>query len=163
MHNLFNQRRVLALVAFLLFTSLAVAATTTTLAPILQAHLSGSVTREGRTVKLEDAGKVSPGEHINWNITLVNSGDAAASNVQPVGQIPQGTQFVPGSTTGDATSVQYSLDGKTFSPVPMVSVIEKGVTVQRPASPDQYKAVQFTFALVGKGETKYAAYSTRVR
>lgn len=162
MTNLLNHRRTLALIACLVFASVAAAATV--LKPVIKVHLFGSVTRDGCAIKLDEAGNVHPGENLNWSIVVSNSGDAAATNVQAIGQIPQGTVYVPGSANGNAgTSVKYSLDGQAFSDRPVVRVIENGVAVERPASPDQYKAVQFIFPRVGGGEEKKAAYRTRVR
>ena len=147
--------------ATLLFTALVFAGNL--LSPLVKVDLSGSVQRNGRTLSLEEAGGVAPGEDITWKVTVSNRGDAAASKVQAVGQIPQGTVYVAGSASGDAVEIKYSLDGRAFSERPVIRVVEGGVVRERPAPPDSYIAVQFTFASVGTGEAKRAVYHTRVR
>lgn len=156
-----NSRR--ALCALALVVGLALVAGAASLSPLINVDLSGSVTRAGKRLSLEEAGRVKPREVISWDMKLSNRGDAPASNVQAVGQVPQGTEFVGGSASGDVVGVKYSLDGKSFSERPMIRVRVAGVDKEVPASPDKYVAVQFTFANVAAGQVKNAAYLTRVR
>jgi hypothetical protein len=95
-------------------------------------------------------------------------GDSPATSVSFVGDVDDATNFVPGSVAGPGvSSVGYSLEhpheNQTFYERPMVRYTEGGVTKERPASPEEYKAVKITFTRIGAGETVKATYRTRVR
>jgi uncharacterized repeat protein (TIGR01451 family) len=150
----------------LLFTALVVVAAV--VSPSLKVDLAGSIMRDGRAISLDNVGRVNPGEAITWSFNVSNQGNAPANAVKVVGDVDDATAYVPGSAAGDGvTSVKYSLEhphaNQTFSERPMVQVNEGGVVRERPASPDKYKAIQFTFQSVGAGENKKATYQTRVR
>jgi len=160
-------RRVLVLVALVLFASFVVGATSPS-SPLVNVTLSGSVARAGQSLSLEQAGGVNPGEVISWHIAVANRGNADANSINVVGDIDDGTAFVPGSAAGDGVvSVQYSLEhpheNQTFSERPMVRETVGSVVKERPATPQEFKAVRLTFAHVAAGQTLSASYRTRVR
>jgi uncharacterized repeat protein (TIGR01451 family) len=164
--TIFNSWRALFTLVLVISTGLLVGAAS--LAPRINVSLSGTVSREGRQIPLEEAGRVTPREVISWNIIAANTGNADASSINVVGDIDDGTSFVPGSAQGDGVvSVKYSLEhpheNQTFSVRPMVRVTQNGVVRERPATSSEYKAVQLTFAKIGAGETLKASYRTRVR
>jgi len=70
-------------------------------------------------------------------------------NIQFVDPIPAGMVFVPGSaTSGSSVRAEYSIDGgRTYAVQPLISVVEDGKQVQKPASAEQYTHVRWT--LVG--------------
>ena len=136
--------------------------------PRVNVSLSGTVARGGGEVLLEQAGKVSPGEIISWNVAASNIGDAPAHSINVVGDIPQGTAYVDGSAGGDGVvGVKFSLEhpheNQTFTERPTVHYTEGGVDRERPARADEYKAIQMTFARIGAGESLKASYRTSVR
>lgn len=162
---LFSRR---AFVALALVLGMALLVSAAVFSARVNVSLSGVVTREGREVSLEDAGRVAPREVINWKIAAANVGDADANAINVVGDIDNGTTYVAGSAGGDGVvGVKFSLEhpheNQTFAVSPMVSYTENGVAKQRPARPDEYKAVQISFAKIGVGQTLRATYRTRVR
>lgn len=159
-------KRVMLAATAMLFTALVVVAAV--VSPSLKVDLAGSIIRDGRVMSLDQVGRVNPGESITWSFNVSNQGNAPATAVNVVGDIDDATAYVPGSALGDGViSVKYSLEhphaNQTFSARPMVQVNEGGVVRERPASPDKYKALQFTFQSVGAGEARKATYQTRVR
>lgn len=127
----------------------------------VRVELSGSVNRNKENVNVDQT-QVTPGEVINWNVRMINGTTREVRNVSAVGEIPKGTAFIPGSAGGDGvTGIEYSADGgQTFSARPTVKV--KGE--DRPASPDAYTNVRFTWnAPIDAGSAKQAYYRTRVR
>lgn len=155
-------RRVICALALVIVTAFLVGASA--LPPRINVSLSGTVARDGRQIRLEDAGKVFPNEVISWNIAATNTSPIPANAISVVGDIDDGTAFISGSASGNGiVSVKYSVEhpheNQTFYEHPMVRV---GRT-QRPATPDEFKAIQLTFASIGAGETLRASYRTRVR
>jgi uncharacterized repeat protein (TIGR01451 family) len=166
MRSLLN-RRALAALALLLLAAV-IAGASALSSPSINVKLTGSVSREDQNVALEQAGSVRPGEVITWDIAVANSGGAAARSINVVGDVDDGTTFIPGSATGEGVSgVKYSIehphDGQTFYARPMVSEQVGGEVRERPARPDEIKAVQITFAVVPANATLKATYRARVR
>ncbi|MDQ3584241.1 MAG: hypothetical protein M3407_00555 [Acidobacteriota bacterium] len=135
--------------------------------PEVKVALNGTVARDGNVIALDKAGAVHPGEVLDWTITSENDGDGAAREYKTVGQIPQGTLLVAGSTVADgAVSVTYSIDGgQTFSAQPVIE--EKGAdgTVKKVAAPVSiYTQVRYEWsdALAAGGKLN-ASYKVRVK
>lgn len=161
-----HSKRLMVAAALLLFGALIVVAAVAS--PSLKVELAGTIMRSGQQLSLEKAGRVNPGEVITWGFTVSNQGNAPATAVHVVGDIDDATKYVPGSAASDSElhvkfSLEHPHDNQTFYERPMVMVNEGGVMRERPASPDQYKAIQFTIERVGGGEVKKASYQTRVR
>ena len=55
--------------------------------------------------------EVATGEPINYVIHIINSGDAAASNVVLTDPIPAGTTYVVGSVTGGCSYIAGQIEG----------------------------------------------------
>ncbi len=73
---------------------------------------AGTANRE-----LVPADQVVPGEELRYTITFENDSDMVvdAGRIIVTTPIPDGTVYVDGSAGGDATLVEYSTDGQTFS------------------------------------------------
>lgn len=159
-------RRALAALALVLVSAFVVAAAA--LAPRINVSLSGTVLRDGNQLPLEQAGKVYPREVITWDVTAANVGNAEARSINVVGDVSDGTAYIPGSAAGEGiVSVKYSTEhpheNQAFYERPTVRYTEAGVERERPARPDEYKAVQLTFDRLPAGATLKASYRTRVR
>lgn len=135
--------------------------------PEVKVILAGAVEREGAQVALEKVAAVQPGEILNWNITSLNEGTAAAREYKAVGHIPAGTGFVAGSAVGEGgSSVTYSIDGgKTYATQPIIE--EKaadGSIKQVPAPVSMYTEVRYEWsdALAAGGKLS-ASYKVRVK
>jgi uncharacterized repeat protein (TIGR01451 family) len=86
------------------------------------------------------------GSTLRYSIVASNSGDKTAFGVRPIAKIPHGSIYVAGSATPGA-SAQYTLDGKTWSPKPMVSVKQPdGKIVKKLADPSQYVGIRWTLS-----------------
>ncbi len=135
--------------------------------PEVKIALAGAVERAGQRVALDKASEVRPGEVLAWTITSENEGSGAARDFKAVGQIPQGTMLVAGSTTADGTaSVTYSIDhGKTFAAQPMIDERQADGTVQRvPAPVSLYTQVRYEWAdALAAGSKLTATYKVRVK
>ena len=164
MQKIFTAPRVfLVLIAVALLTSVVPA---TAVFTEVKVDLNGSVNRNGKTMPLEKAGRVFPGEVINWNIVVANHGNTSPSRIRAVGKIPAGTVFIPGSASGDnLTSIKFSIDdARTFSERPMITVTgADGVKREQPAPVESYTDILFIFANLNAREVKNARYQTRVR
>jgi uncharacterized repeat protein (TIGR01451 family) len=135
--------------------------------PDVKVQISGSVQREDKTISLDKAEAVKPGEVLDWNISSANEGAGDAQNYGVVGQIPKGTSFVAGTAKGEESpKVTYSIDGgKTFSAQPMIDEKQPDGTVKKVAAPvSMYTQVMFEWAnpLVSKANLN-AAYRVRVK
>lgn len=172
--NISGRRAVCALLLLALSTTFAAwasartaSAPATSPAPVadkqpVEVELVGEVTRGGKTLTFgADRLEVRPGEVITWRMRVTNNRATALPAPKMVGPIPEGTTFVGDSAEGEGVAVDYSLDGQSYSPRPMVQN-ERGEMV--PADPSTYKSVRFTFnESVAPGKSKLASYRTRVR
>ncbi len=132
--------------------------------PAIQVQLTGEVRRGEEMVSVETV-SVLPGELLVWQLQVRNASDRNLRNVSTDGLVPRGTAFVAGSARADGAALLYSIDGgRTFSPQPMVRVIENGVERERPADPATYTNIRFVWSgSHPAGATRLARYQTRVR
>lgn len=135
--------------------------------PDVKVQISGSVRRDDKTVSLEKAEAVKPGELLDWNISSTNEGTGDAQNYRVVGQIAKGTIFVAGTAKGEESAqVTYSIDeGKAFSAEPMIDEKQPDGTTKKVAAPiSMYTQVKFEWSkpLVSQAKLN-AAYRVRVK
>ncbi len=133
--------------------------------PEVAVALNGSVKREDKTLSIEEAETVRPGEILDWAITSENKGTAPAERYSAFGQIPRGTSFVAGSAQGSGTNVTYSIDGgKTFAPQPLVEERQADGTVKRvPAPVSMYTQIRYEWSDALDAGAKFSAfYKVRV-
>lgn len=135
--------------------------------PEVKVKLAGEVERAGARVAIDKVEAVRPGEILDWTINSVNEGDGSARDYKAIGQVPQGTTFVVGSTIADGSaSVTYSIDGgKSFSAQPTIEEKQADGTVRRvPAPASMYTQVRYEWsdALAAGGKFS-ASYKVRVK
>jgi len=96
-----------------------------------------------------DQSVAQPGDEIRYRLVFTNVTAGPVKNIQFVDPIPSGMVYVPGSATSDSrVRAEYSIDGgKRYAAQPLISVVEDGKQVQKPASAEQYTHVRWT--LVG--------------
>lgn len=137
------------------------------LKPEVSVMISGSVKRENETLALDKSTVVKSGELLDWKVISVNRGTAAAHDYRVVGQIPEGTEFVPGSADGEnAPRVVYSIDGgKTFSAEPTIEERQPDGSVKKvPAPVNMYSQIRFEWPDDLPVQTERAArYRVRVK
>ena len=135
--------------------------------PEVKVLMAGAVEREAGLVALDKVEAVKPGEILQWNITSVNEGTAAARNYKAVGHIPKGTMFVAGSAAAEqGSTVTYSIDGgKTFSTQPIIEEKQTdGSVKQVPAPVSMYTEVRYEWSdALAAGSKLSASYKVRVR
>jgi uncharacterized repeat protein (TIGR01451 family) len=120
--------------------------TANTARPEIKIDLAGAVERGEKSIPVAESGRVNSGEVIDWTITSINNGNAAATSHEAVAQIPAGTSFVSGSAKSEASAaVSYSVDnGKTFSDKPMMAVKQADGSMKNvPAPVASYTQVRY--------------------
>ena len=163
-------RALLLTSGFLLSLGLPAAANPNTLQPhpAVKLQLSGTLVAisDGKTVETPvDKAILKRGDLVRYSIVAVNAGGKAAVALSTIGPVPQRTQYVGGSASQPAgATMEFSLDGKTFSAHPTIVVNTPRGPVQKPAPPEQYVAIRWTAdkALAPKGRARYS-YEVRVK
>jgi uncharacterized repeat protein (TIGR01451 family) len=134
--------------------------------PLIKLLLAGAIDRNSKTIPVDVAGPVTPGEIVSFTLSSVNEGSAAAREYRATGQIPQGTTFVAGSALGEnASQVRYSIDGQVFSSNPMIDEKQPDGTVKKVTAPvSMYTQVSFEWAdPLAAGGKLMASYQVRVK
>jgi len=108
-----------------------------------------------------------PGDTLIYHLTCTNRGKQEVSEVAPVIPIPDGTEYVSGSATGDSTTITFSIDGGLNFQSPPVTYLAKladGSTEKRTATPDMYTHIRWLFlGTVRSGESRKASFEVIVQ
>jgi uncharacterized repeat protein (TIGR01451 family) len=134
--------------------------------PVVTLRLDASVRRADRVVRLTDAGRVSRGETINYQVVSENTGGRAAKNYRAAAPIPAGTLLVGGSPSSAGSTVSYSIDGgRAYSPQPMIEERQPDGTMKLvPAPLSMYTHLRFESAApLPAGGKLVASYQVRVK
>jgi uncharacterized repeat protein (TIGR01451 family) len=135
--------------------------------PLVKLFLTGAIERDSKTIAVEKAGPVTPGEVVSFTMSSVNEGSAPAREYRAIGQIPRGASFVAGSALAQNTiHVSYSIDdGQQFSSIPMIDEKQADGTIKKVAAPvSMYTQVRFEWAdPLAAGGKLVASYQVRVQ
>ncbi len=135
--------------------------------PEVKISLSADVVRDSKPQPLDKKAVVKPGEMIFWNLVSENSGNANAEGYTTTAKIPDGTSYVAGTATGEASPrVSYSIDGgATFSDKPMIDEKQSDGSVKRVAAPvSMYTNILFKWENPLEAGSKLAAkYQVQVK
>lgn len=135
--------------------------------PLVKLFLTGVIERESKTISVEQAGPVTPGEVVSFTMNSVNEGSAPAREYRAIGQIPPGATFVVGSALAQNTiHISYSIDdGQQFSSQPMIDEKQADGTIKKVAAPvSMYTQVRFEWAdPLAAGGKLVASYQVRVQ
>lgn len=138
----------LALCAFFISIGLARAQ-----GPDVRVELTGNrvVVADGKETFVK-ADKASPGDVIQYKAVYKNVGTAAAVNVAATVPIPAGMQLLP--DTAKPPAAEATLDGKNFSPVPLMREVknESGVTEKQPVPLKEYRALRWKLPELAPGK-----------
>ena len=161
-------RVVLAIFGLLLIGgAVAFAQEVSTNRPLVKLSLTGAVERERQMISVYKAGPVKPGEVVNFTMSSVNEGAAAARDYRAIGQIPAGATFVAGSAlTNNHIQVSYSIDGgEKFSSTPLIDEKQADGSIKKVAAPvSMYTQVRFEWANpIAAGSKVVASYQVRVK
>lgn len=98
-----------------------------------------------REERFSEATTARPGQVVEYRLFATNTGETTlpAGTVVIVGPVPDGTRYVPNSTTPTSERVitEFSADGETFSEPP---VLVEGDDGRRLVEPEDYEAVRWT-------------------
>ena len=135
--------------------------------PEVKVKLSGSLKRDDKSLALDKAGEVHPGEILDWTITSANEGDAPARQYKTIGQIPRGTSYIAGSAVAEyGAAVSYSIDGgKNFAAQPTIEEKQADGTKKIVVAPtSMYTQVRYDWTEpLAAGSTLSASYKVRVK
>jgi len=155
-----------ALVALILATSSVGAWAKPAVSLVLTGFVLGKDAKGAETTTPLADTTVTPGKVIRYIITAINKGDEAALKLLPIGKVPAGTAYEPGSASAkDASRVEYSLNqGKTWSVKPTVTMHTPTGDVVKPADPATYTTVRWVAdkPLAPKAAVTYS-YEVRVK
>jgi uncharacterized repeat protein (TIGR01451 family) len=113
--------------------------------------------------RLVPASKVVPGDEVVWTITAKNVCDKPADNIVIANPLPGEMRYVANSAMGVGADITYSVDGKEFS-APAAIVVHDANGVRRTASPDEYRAVRWTYKnAFAPGATAFVRYRALVK
>jgi uncharacterized repeat protein (TIGR01451 family) len=120
------------------------------------------VVLSGDKESLLPAEKARPGDIIEYQAAYVNTGDAAASKVMATVPVPVGLSLVADSARPAAG--QASLDGKTFSSVPLTRRVknDRGVVEEKPVPLGEYRALRWLIPELAPGSTITVALRARM-
>ncbi len=114
------------------------------------------------TALTDTTGGVHPGDLLRYRVQAENTGTVPVADLLVTQPVPAGTEFIAGSTDGEAAI--YSLDSKHFSPQPVQEEVEAdGVTRTHPAPPESYVALRWRFPALAAKATETVTYQVRVR
>lgn len=118
--------------------------------------------KEGKEV-LSDVKAARPGDILLYTIKVSNKGNSSAIEVEPIGNIPSNTIYVPENKKSEH-KMQFSIDnGATFQDVPKITVSEKGKTITKNAPAEMYNRVKWIIKKVDPKQTYNLTYKVKVK
>ena len=94
----------------------------------------------------QDVSMARPGDLLAYSLAFTNTTSGSVNNVQFVDPLPNGLVYKAGSARADKpVQISYSIDGgKSYSARPMITVVEQGRRVEKPASVERYTHIRWT-------------------
>lgn len=114
--------------------------------PQVTLHLTAFLLEQaqGRTTQVPLGTKpLQAGDRVRFVIEARNDGSSPAVKLTPSDAIPEHMTYVPGSARDGKATVEFTLDGKTWSAHPAIAVKTPKGVVKKPADPSQYKAIRW--------------------
>lgn len=134
--------RALTAVCFLACTATAAAFAK----PLVTLHLTAFLLQpaQGRTAQVPLGTKaLQAGDRVRFVIEARNDGNSAALKLTPSDPIPAHMSYVAGSAKDGAATLEFSLDGKSWSAHPTIAVKTAKGVVRKAADPSLYKAIRW--------------------
>ena len=112
-----------------------------------------------------DASIVSPGDILIFTIRAENKGDSAALQLEPTGDIPSNTLYIPEKNTSKDYKTFFSIDnGKTFQEKPLIKIKQKGKEISKDAPLDMYGKIMWKFSTrLESGKSVVLSYKVKVK
>ncbi len=114
--------------------------------PMVSLHLSAFIIgqSQGHVSQTPLANKtVQAGDRVRFVIEARNSGSSSALHLMPSDPIPAHMTYIVGSARDGQSTVQFSVDGKTWSEHPVLRVKTSKGIVSKPADPSMYRAIRW--------------------
>jgi len=111
--------------------------------------------------RLVEAGRVLPGEPIQFTVIYTNTGAEPAEDITITNPVPDHMDYVEGSAAGNETSITFSVDGGTnFNEPQDLAVTDEEGTLRRATAAD-YTHVRWVIggdvAPAASGEVQFTA------
>lgn len=116
--------------------------------------------KNGKEV-LSDVKTIAPGDTLLYTIKVLNKGDSRAVEVEPIGNIPENTVYLPDNNS--KLQPLYSIDNTSFQVTPKIKVQENGKTVEKTAPVSMYKKIKWVLKKVDPKETYSINYRVKVK
>ena len=121
------------------------------------------VTVKNEKEVISDVKAVQPGDILQYTIKVLNKGDSPAIDVEPIGNIPINTAYLPEQ---NKTKYQrlFSIDnGQSYQDVPKITIKENGKNVLKNAPTDMYKKIKWIIKKVNPKESHNINYRVKVK
>lgn len=140
-----NYKRSLTALCILAFTAPGIAVAKPQVSLHLSAFVLGIAHGKPTMTPLDNAAhkSIGAGTRVRFVIEARNKGASAALHLTPSDPIPPRMTYVPGSARDGNSTIEFSLDGKTFSSHPTIKVKTAKGLVSKPADPSMYKAIRW--------------------
>jgi len=134
-------------------------------APKVQINLDAKkVILENKKEKMVTSDSVKPGDTLAYTLRVANIGDSPALKLEPVGDIPANTVYLPDLKLQKEFKILFSTDGgKTFQIKPMLKVKEKGRDLLKPAPIQSYNKIKWQVESLPAGKTLELNYRVKVK
>ncbi len=130
---------------------------------VLKMDSRKAVMSQGKEI-FSDAKDAKPGDILIYTIKTTNTGDSAAYKVEPVGDIPKGTSYVPEKSISKDYKTEFSIDnGVTYQEIPKTTVVEKGKTLIKNAPFKMYNKVKWILKSVAPKKSILLTYRVKVK
>lgn len=132
--------------------------------PHVDLHLTGALVENGHVSRTTiDRAVLKAGDVVHFTVSATNSGDGPALKFRPQAMIPAHTTYVAGSARGAQGTVEFTLDGKTWSAKPVLQTKTPSGTVTKSADPSLYRAIRWTASrAIAPKKTVLFSYDVRV-
>lgn len=120
------------------------------------------VNKDTKKEIFSEAKDLKPGDVILYKIKVTNSGDTAAIEVKPIGNIPDKTVYLTSTKTSFKTL--FSIDkGASFSEKPKISIREKGKDIVKDAPVEMYNKIQWLINKINPSQVIEITYKVKVK
>lgn len=131
-----------------------------------QAQAPKALVITAHNVTAEATALARPGDEIRYTLVFTNVTAAPVKNIQFVDPIPPGLVYVSNSAAANQPArIEYSIDGgKSYTARPMMTVVEDGKRVEKPAPQELYTHVRWTvLGSLARGAQVSAEFRAQVR
>ena len=110
---------------------------------------------------------INPKDILIYRLTCTNKGGEPATEVIITDPIPEGTEYIMGSATGDSAKITFSIDGgNTYQNPPVIYKVRKsdGTIQVKLATPEMFTHIRWLFVgNIMPQELRRASFEVRVK